>query len=663
MSAQANPQNNRFRRLLPTPLAPLGVLLVAAAARFWRLDYHSFWFDEAVTLGWARAGAAYTWDVTFRLAEEKHPPAYYLALHYWQTALGWLGWAESDPALRAFGALLGVLTVWGILRAATRLGGPATGLLAGLLSALAPALVWYSQELRMFQPAATGLVWAVAFLLAAHRQKSPVRVLLWLGFCAGLLFALYSYLFAGFFLPGLGLSLLLLARRPGRFRWRFFWEGSAALAIVAALFLPLAGNAWGINRAESPPGVPFADFLPNLWRQVRIFSVWQPDWPPAFVAPVVGLFAALALAGLLLPGPPRTDFRPDARPLLVLWIGGPLLVGNLLLATNAGVFREDRYFLFLAPFLLWAVARGVVSIGRWRAPAGVGAGGAAVGLLLAALPVLWTPGLYRENWRAAAQYIAAYQQRSPGLSAAAVAHPDYLHRPLEWYLRRDYSFEELPVYGLFGGPLTPDQTETVIAPPLRGIETSLAADTLWLAQSHLPGVDDQRLVQAWLDANYPLITEQFPAGVELRGYAVRYRYPALPPLAEEAVYPAAQIAPGVALAACEVTTPDVPAQDAVYHPPSGWVHLRLWLRADRPPREPLALSARVVDATGAVWGRALERPGDVLAFYPASRWQPGEFVRVELDVNLNRATPPGEYALRIDGPTGEFSCGTVQITR
>ena len=49
---------------------------------------------------------------------------------------------------------------------------------------------------------------------------------------------------------------------------------------------------------------------------------------------------------------------------LALWIGVPFLIANVLLSRSDSVFREDRYLLFMAPFALWAIARGVVAIGR-----------------------------------------------------------------------------------------------------------------------------------------------------------------------------------------------------------------------------------------------------------------------------------------------------------
>ena len=665
-------------------LPELFVLIAAALLRFWRLEYHSFWFDEAVSLAWARTGPVEIVKATIQLSRDKHPPAYYLALHYWQGLLDWFGGAEWDAALRIFGVLMGLLMVWGVLRLATQLSGRATGLLAGLFCALAPILVWYSQELRMFLPAATAIVWSLYFLVAAkrddptHNRAAAVsRLLHWLGFAAALIFSLYSYLYSAFFLPGLGLSLLLLARRGEAFDRRYFLEGSAALAVVTVIFLPLASSAWLVNSAENLPGAVFADFLPNLRLQLTIFTVWFASWPAALRTAGVSFFAVLVVAGLTLSNSDRRDTlltsQPPARFLfrrlmageqwiLWLWIGGPLLVGNLLLAKNAAIFREDRYFLFLAPFVLWAAARGVVQMGRLRITAGLTGGAAAVALLAASLPVLWTPALFRENWRAAADYISAYREHSPGSVSAAVIHPFFILPALEWYLRQETTAGPLPIYGNFGSPLTTEQADSIIAPHVQEIAADLGADTIWLVQSHLTGFDDQRLAQAWLDAKFPLITEQYPTGIGLRGYAVRHRYPTLPTLSDTAVVTNAQLFPGIELAACEITTPVVAARDVVYHPPSGWVHVRIWLRANEAIKEEPTVFSIIQSDDGSVWGRSLERAGDVLAVYPPTMWQPGEFVRVELDVNLNPLTSPGFYNVKVEA-AGEIGvpCGKVQI--
>ncbi len=650
-------------------LPELLVLLLALATRLWGLDYHSLWFDESVSMTWARSTPDYAWESTFHLVKDKHPPAYYLLLHFWRQLFVPFGLENNDIALRLLGSLLGVLTVLGILLLVRRLSGRPTALLAGVLTALGPALVWYSQELRMFQPAATALTWSALCLCAACGSPQGARRFgWWLGMVAALTLAVYSYLFAAFALPAAGVVLLAplwswwRRRRPSDLR--IFGEGAAALAVTAVLFLPLARNAWLANASDGTPGRAFMDLGANLLRQLEVATVWRVDWPWLPLALV--LFGGLLVAGLLLPWPRRRTANFSDRLFLWAWLGAPLLVGNLLLARNDTIFAEDRYFLFLAPFALWAVARGIVALGERSQPAGILLGAAAVILLAAALPRLWSPAMLREDWRAAANYIADYQEASPGLPAAAVAHVDYTRTPLNWYLRKRLSRDQLAVFFPFGGALAAEEVEQVVAPPLRGIEETGVA-TLWLTQSHLEGIDDARLVEGWLNAEYPLVTEQYPTGVKLSGYAVQHTFPTLPELGASALYPNVELAQGLLLAACEITTPEVAARDERMHPPSGWVHVRLWWQAKGPIDSDYIATVRMVGPEG-VWGDRLFRENETLRRWPTSSWQGADFWRDEVDVNLNPLTPAGTYPIVVgvmdaEGQeTGQtVECGRVTI--
>jgi len=71
------------------------------------------------------------------------------------------------------------------------------------------------------------------------------------------------------------------------------------------------------------------------------------------------------------------------------------------------------------------------------------------------------------------------------------------------------------------------------------------------------------------------------------------------------------------------------------------------------------------DAEGQIWGERLERSGDAMHIWPTSRWQPGEVVRADYDVNLNPITPAGEYTIVVSAPGSEtqVSCGDVAVTK
>ena len=616
------------------------VLLLAAAVRAWRLDYHAFWFDEAVSLDWAEDNPAFIWANTFPLLNDKHPPAYYLLLHYWQKGLAIFGLEHSDVALRSLGVLLGVLTVLGLLLLARRLSGRATALLAGTLVALSPVLVWYSQELRMFQPAATGGVWA-AYCLARGWQGATFgrRLGWWIGLIAAFTFALYSYLFSAFLLPAAGLTLLGLwwvdARIAARqvaapeggagadeapaaaTPLRRFVEGSTALAVTGALFLPLARNAWLVNDSEGQPGQAFMHFAANMARQLQIFTIWRAGWPAWWETVALLCFGLLVAAGLLWPWATAVRIlRRHDRLWLWLWIGVPLLIGNLLLA--------------------------------------------------GALPALWSPAMLREDWRAAAGYIAAYEAQSPGLPGAVLSHVDFTSDALKWYLRPARDEAETPLYFPFGGVLRPEDAETVVAPPIQGIAAS-GVETLWLVQSHLDGVDDSRVVHGWLGQHYPILTEQYPTGIQLTGFALRHRYDALPALGDGATLLDADLAPGIRLLACEIMTPRLDATDERMHPPSGWVHVRLWWQATGAIDQDYFPSVQTVGPEG-VWGDRLYREGEVLRRDPPSAWPPDTIVRDEVDINLNPVTPAGRYPVLVGLRDGagvdvgsKVTCGTVAV--
>ncbi len=130
------------------------------------------------------------------------------------------------------------------------------------------------------------------------------------------------------------------------------------------------------------------------------------------------------------------------------------------------------------------------------------------------------------------------------------------------------------------------------------------------------------------------------------------------PSTQRAAYPDAELVPGITLAACELTTESVNARDETYHPPSGWAHIRLWWQLDEAVDVDYETTAQMVGPEG-VWGERLYRENEVLDYWPTSAWQPGEFVREELDINLNPLTPPGVYpvvvGLKRPGDRGCFA--------
>ena len=653
------------------------ILLIALAVRAYGLTFHSLWFDEVMSTIWAARPAGEIWRVGLALVQDKHPPLYYLALHGWTALFG-----PGDGAVRALGVIIGALAVLPAYGIGVTLGGRRAGAFGALLVALNPFLVWYSQEARMFMPATTcALVGLYGVLRSSYcvtpgrdaqletstmqyaiRNTTTSAALM----IAGLTAALYTYLFSAFLLPVAAAWVVWgwwQGRRTSGAGWRLA-VGLAALVAVTILFMPLARAAWQVSGGEAQPGQPFMAMGPALWRMLQVYAV---GW---LGRPALGLTAAgigaigLLVAGVLAPHPPTARrvvttevVGPGAFP--GLWLLLPLLLGGLLLARDRTVFAETRYFIFLAPALCLAWGRGIAWVWESRRAAGIALAALVFGVTLAALPANWSPANRREAWRE----IAAYVQVHAGPNDAILIQPDYVRPAFERYFNGTQ-----PIFQPFTGRLSaPEQVDG----PLAGLD---GYGTVWVIQSHHQDLDPENLVVGWFAARYPLATELFPAGIAARAFVQRYRYPMPPPApgcsacGESATLPED---PGLPLAedqlrllACDYQPAELPARETVFHAPSNWIHMvTAWRVGDTLPGADLFPRARLVDAGGQVWGERLERANDALHVWPTSRWQPGEIVRVDYDVNLNPVTPPGRYRLVIEAAGEQAVCGEVTITR
>jgi mannosyltransferase len=665
----------------------LVIFLVALAVRFYELTYHSLWFDEVMSTFWAAKPVGEILRVGLSLAQDKHPPLYYLALHGWMALFG-----PGDVAVRSLGVIVGALAVLPVYGIGKRLGGARTGAFGALLVALTPFLVWYSQEARMFMPATTfALVGMYGTLrifdcgsrigsFSAHQSATPAlapalrsgpcgsagasvrnlqsAILLILGFAA----AIYTYLFSAFLLPVAGAWVILgwwLTRKEPGAGWRL-GLGAGAVAVVVLLFLPLARSAWLMSGGESAPGRAFGDMGAALWRMLQVYALGWPHWSDRITTVLAVGAGLMALMGLVVPTKWQTaNGNPQSGGLfLTLWLALPLLFGGLLLARDRTVFVETRYFIFLVPALCLAWGRALTWLWSRQRAAGLILSALVFGVTLAALPADWSPQNRREAWREA----AAFVQSHTGPNDAIVIQADYVHPAFERYFDGPQ-----PIFYPFTDRLSdPDQ----VGGPLEGLA---GFDTVWLVQSHHQELDPSNLVANWFDARYPLVTEVYPAGIAVRAFAQHYRHPAPAPACQACGHPTSPVVDqGMLVAAdqlrllrCDYAPGALSAREDVFHPPSNWVHVTTtWRVGDKLPASDIVPRARLIDAGGQVWGESLDRPTDALHVWPTSRWLPGEIVRVEYDVNLNPVTPVGTYRLVIDLPqtSEQVVCGDVRIT-
>ncbi len=324
----------------------LAMLALAFALRTYALGGQSLWNDEGTSVALASRSLEAIADGA---AKDIHPPLYYFLLHFWMPVTG-----DSEFAVRFLSVIAGVLLVAFTTRLARDLFGREAALVAGLLSALSPFLVYYSQETRMYIWVAMWCavsVWAMVkwgFRFGSGLQskiknqkpkiqnlQSPIAAFhssLTL-YVAATIAALHTHYFAPAALVAENIAVAVwLALRWRRLRDPSAVTGSgpavkyalaawiAAQMVIGLAFLPWYLYAGGQLAAWPSISEPF-DLPTLLWRVLSVFSTGLSlDGSAATITAlmlgtllVVGLLPGRKGPADLSPSPPSVAHPSPAR--------------------------------------------------------------------------------------------------------------------------------------------------------------------------------------------------------------------------------------------------------------------------------------------------------------------------------------------------------------
>jgi 4-amino-4-deoxy-L-arabinose transferase-like glycosyltransferase len=245
----------------------LSLLLLAFALRVWNLSAQSIWWDEAFT--WQTTSHGLANFVQMLLSGDRNPPLYFVSVAVWGSLAGW-----SEFSLRFVSVIWSSVGLALLFNLAKRLYNTSAGVWTLALAAVAPALVVYAQEARMY---AAFFALTTATLYFACRvceigdpiskiegRKLTVAFLL----CeAGLLLTHY---FAIPIVVALNLfALVILIRQRARFLNYVTWIGGqilAAVPMVVWTLIVFATPGSLINPQETPPNtLSFINQVLMLW--------------------------------------------------------------------------------------------------------------------------------------------------------------------------------------------------------------------------------------------------------------------------------------------------------------------------------------------------------------------------------------------------------------
>ena len=283
---------------------------------------------------------------------------------------------DTAIMLRLPAAVLGILAVPLFAALVARHFDTRSGRLAGLLLAVSPFHVWYSQESRGYTFVVFfALLVAMAFLRMARRGGSLGSAILLALACAALTWSNMGGLFVW---VALGLSILLVFRPRSPADWGW-WTLAFGLALVLTLpWILKASGIWAIDRIV--PGSATGSALRGettfnvLALPYTLFTFFfgyslgpslrelhEPHQTAVILRHVPVLVVAAATVGVSLLAGLVTAGRK--RWLLLIWILVPALILVVLAMRNIKPWNP-RYVAMILPWILTLAAVGLARLPR-----------------------------------------------------------------------------------------------------------------------------------------------------------------------------------------------------------------------------------------------------------------------------------------------------------
>jgi 4-amino-4-deoxy-L-arabinose transferase-like glycosyltransferase len=376
----------------------LAILAAALALRLPHLGY-SFYGDEMFSL--LRDSSRF-----LTTSEDRFRPVFFSLLYLWRQ-LGFHG----EIGLRVLPLIFGLAQIPLAYWIGRKLGGEALARAFGILMAVSPMLIEFSQELRMYSMVAF-LALLQVWIFLKLRERSSLGW--WIAFVAVTWIGVYTHLHYWLFMAGLSLSL---------FRERHtipLKESAAALGASVLLYLPNLPNLMRFSQVRgSEYAVHLPSAIPKLLAAATLgFNYFAlPDQSLGRAVGVSDVTRNLAIAilaaipaVLLLWGFVRLHRRPLSP---AVWLGHELFTIPSILAFFASAvtgqyWLQPKYVIFVIPFAVLFLAASYLALNRsWARHAALLLGAA---VMVVAYVHFLDPSHYgrRENWRGMSTYVRSH---------------------------------------------------------------------------------------------------------------------------------------------------------------------------------------------------------------------------------------------------------------
>ncbi|MBI5082622.1 MAG: glycosyltransferase family 39 protein [Chloroflexi bacterium] len=294
---------------LQSPISITLILLLATFLRFYRIDAQSLWHDEGNSYQMTLKSAD---RIIGDAAADIHPPLYYFLLSAWRAVAG-----KSEFALRGLSAFFGIILVTLVYKIGKKSFDETAALASAFFAAIHPALIYYSQEMRMYELVA--MIGAGSWLLVIGNWRGEARswrlevrgwkleVGSWIVTAAVIAAGLYTHYSFAFIIIAINICILIrithhASRITLNYQLLITWLAPQILALLLYLpWLPIAFRqltTWPAAREN----LPILESLLGVTRWLTLGHTMDAD---------LAIPALIGLAALIGLGMYRTSVTTD----------------------------------------------------------------------------------------------------------------------------------------------------------------------------------------------------------------------------------------------------------------------------------------------------------------------------------------------------------------
>jgi 4-amino-4-deoxy-L-arabinose transferase-like glycosyltransferase len=594
------------------------LLFLALGLRILGLSWQPLWWDEGYSMYVSPMPIG---AMIVETAEDIHPPLYYMLLHCWEGLVG-----ITPTSIRLFSVFLGVVTVLLIFQMGKHIGGYRLAWVAGLIAAVNPFLVYYSQEVRMYALATfLGLLSTYLMFLwldvRCGRKEMSSRLLL-VTYLAVTAAALYTHYYTVLIPLAQTLFVLLYYRHR-----RLLLKWLTCQAVLAIAYLPwimftvtrLTSYVSGkVSIEQSNPLGPF-EFL---MRHLMAFSLGHLPDPWGGLYGFSLLFLALGILGIV-----KARNVVDRAVQVMLWpilifvsVLGAYLI-NLVYPFNPLGF--ERLLLFAAPGYCLTIAVGCLYL--WQKKRVLG--WLALSIILAASGLsLWV--FYSTSRYTADDYRPLLAQVKTGAQLG-----DAVLNLYPWqigYFRSYFGADAPPLEAAFKQDWSSRWDDPTLLPNY--IDNLMAQHArVWFPAHQTGGRILERELEAYLATNYYTITSEW-GNLHTRLFLFS--------TADHLTWEESSVDFGdrVRLVGYGLNQKPIPAGNGAVTVELGWQ-----LVSDL--EEPYFVGVRLADATDYTWAQRSAEP--VGGLRPFGQWSEDEIVHDRHGLVVPADAPPGRYHVKV----------------